>query len=286
MDRLNRIAAAAIFALGLAVIGGCTMMRLGYGHLDTFAMSMADEYFELEPAQKHEFGIRFDRLHDWHRREQLPNYAAFLKEATARLQKGPTREDVAWMLDGLDERYRAIARRGTDDAVALLVTVTPAQLETLQRRWERDNAKFAREHRLNRGVDEQRSERAKRTIKQIEEWVGDLSDEQEQKIVAISNRPPSIERARQEERLRRQREFLKLMELRGNREAFAKQLGHWLLNWEEGRTPEQVKLFREAREKRIEIYVTAASMLTPAQRTHLTSRAQGYMGDFARLAER
>lgn len=286
MDRLIRIAAAAAIILALALTGGCTMMRLGYSHLDTFAMSMADDYFELEPAQKHEFNTRFERLHEWHRREQLPNYAAFLKEATARLQKGIGREDVAWMLDGLDERYRAIARRGTDDAVALLVTVTPAQLEVLQRRWERDNAKFAREHRLNRSAEEQRSERAKRTIKQIEEWTGDLSDEQEQKIIALSNRPPSIERSRQEERLRRQREFLKLMELRGNREAFAKQLRHWLLNWEEGRTPEQAKLFKEAREKRIEIYMAAVNMLTPAQRAHLVSRAQGYTEDFTRLAQR
>jgi uncharacterized protein DUF6279 len=278
--------AALLGVLCLAVLAGCTMMRLGYAHLDTFAVSMADDYFELDQSQKHEFNTRFDRLHEWHRREQLPEYAAFLKEANTRLQKNVTREDVAWMLDGLDERYRAIVRRGFDDAVALLVTVTPPQLEVLQRRWERDNAKFIREHRLNRSPEEQRSERAKRTIKQIEEWTGDLSEEQEQRLAAISNKPPSIERSRQEERLRRQREFLKLMELRGNREAFAKQLRHWLLNWEDGRTPEQAKLFKEAREKRIEIYVAAANMLTPAQRTQLASRVQGYIGDFTRLAER
>ena len=285
MNPLTRIAATAALALAV-VTGGCTMMRLGYGHLDTFAMSMADEYFELDPAQKQDFHARFDRLHEWHRREQLPGYAALLKEANARMQKGVTREDVAWLLDGLDERYRMIARRGADDAAALLATVTPAQIEVLQRRWERDNAKFVREHRLNRSAEEQRSERAKRTIKQIEEWTGDLSEDQEQKIIVISNKPPSIERARQEERLRRQREFLKLMEARSSREVFAKQLRHWLLNWEEGRTPEQAKLFKEAREKRIEIYVAAANMLTPAQRTHLASRVQGYIGDFTRLAER
>jgi hypothetical protein len=283
--RWARLAAGASLALVLAVSAGCTMMRLGYAHLDTFAVSMADDYFDLEPTQKHEFNTRFERLHDWHRREQLPEYAAFLKEATARLHRGVTREDVAWMLDGLDERYRAIARRGADDAIALLLTVTPAQIEVLQRRWERDNAKFVREHRLNRGAEEQRSERVKRTVKQIEEWAGDLSEEQEQKIAAISHRPPSIERARHEERLRRQGEFLKVMELRGNREAFAQRLRHWLLHWEEGRTPEQAKLFRQAREKRIEIYVATANMLTPAQRTHLTSRVQGYIGDFTRLAE-
>ncbi len=280
------MAAGVTLAITVAFFSGCTMMRLGYGHLDTFAASMADEYFELDPNQKQEFTTRFDRLHQWHRRVQLPEYAAFLKEANARLQKGVTREDVVWMLDGLDARYRAIAKRGMDDAVALLLTVTPAQLESLQRGWEKANRKFLREHRLERSPEEQRTARAKRTVSQIEDWTGPLSDEQEQQITVLSNKPPSIERARHEERIRRQREFLKLMELRGNREVFATRLSHWLLHWEEGRTPEQAKLFNAAREKRIEIYLAAARMLTPTQRTHLTNRVQGYIGDFTRLAER
>jgi hypothetical protein len=273
-------------AVVLAASGGCTLMRLGYSHLDTFAASMADDYFELDQFQKHDFNARFDRLHEWHRREQLPDYASFFREANARVQKGATREDVVWLLDGLDERYRVIVRRGADDAAAMLMTVTPGQIEVLQKRWERDNAKFIREHRLSHNLEEQRGERAKRTVSQIEEWTGDLTREQEQRIVAISNRPPSIERARQEDRLRRQREFLKLMELRSSREVFAGRLRHWLLNWEDGRTPEQAKLFKEAREKRIEIYLTAARMLTTGQRAHLANRVEGYIGDFARLSER
>ncbi len=262
------------------------MLRLGYGHFDTIAASTADDYFDLDPVQKHEFNTRFERLHQWHRREQLPEYAAFLKDANARVQKGVTRADVVWFLNGLDERYRTIVKRGADDAVALLVTVTPAQIDALQRRWEKDNQKFIREHRLDGTPDDQRRERAKRTLTQIRDWTGSLSDEQEQRIIAMSNQPPSIARARHEERVRRQREFLKLMELRGNREVFATRLREWLLNWEDGRTPEQAKLFREAREKRIGIYLAVANMLTPDQRTHLGNRVQGFIGDFTKLAER
>lgn len=283
---LRRIAASLTVAVAIASAAGCTMLRLGYSHLDTFAASTADDYFELDPIQKHEFSTRFDRLHAWHRREQLPEYASFLKAADARIQRGVTRDDVVWFLDGLDERYRTIVRRGVDDAVAILVTITPEQLNALQRQWEKDNRKFVREHRLDGSPEDQRGARAKRTLSQIRDWTGALTDEQEQRIIAMSNKPPSIERVRNEERLRRQREFLKIMELRGNREDFAKRLRHWLLNWEEGRTPEQAKLFREAREKRIDIYLASAGMLTPAQRTHLSNRVQGFIGDFTRLAER
>ena len=67
------IAAGVTLAISVAFFSGCTMMRLGYGHLDTFAASMADEYFELDPNQKQEFTTRFERLHQWHRRVQLPD---------------------------------------------------------------------------------------------------------------------------------------------------------------------------------------------------------------------
>lgn len=270
----------------LSLAAGCAMLRLGYSHLDTFAASTADEYFDLDPVQRHEFVSRFDRLHEWHRREQLPEYAAFLKETNGRLQKGLTREDVVWFMKGLDERYRTIVRRGADDAVTLLVTITPEQVNALQRKWEKDNRKFIREHRLDGSPDDQRAARAKRTLSQIRDWTGALTDEQEQRIIAMSNKPPSIERVRNEERLRRQREFLKIMELRGNREDFAKRLRHWLLNWEEGRTPEQARLFKEAEDKRVDLYLATVQMLAPNQRTHLAYRVQGFIGDFTRLAER
>ncbi len=285
-SRWRRVAGWLTLAVAIASAAGCALVRLGYGHLDMFAASTADDYFDLDPVQKHEFNTRFDRLHEWHRRDQLLEYAAFLKDANARIQKGLTRPDVVWFMDGLDERYRTIVRRGIDDAVALLVTVTPAQIDALQRRWEKDNRKFIREHRLDGTPDEQRRERAKRTLTQIRDWTGNLTDEQEQRITAMSNQPPSTAKLRHEERVRRQREFLKLMELRGNREVFATRLRQWLLNWEDGRTPEHAKLFKEAREKRIDIYLATANMLTPAQRTHLGNRVQGFVGDFSRLTER
>ena len=65
-----------IMLLCFAAIGGCSLLRLGYGQLDTIAAWMADDYFDLDPQQKDEFHKRFARLHAWHRYEQLSDYAA------------------------------------------------------------------------------------------------------------------------------------------------------------------------------------------------------------------
>src|SRR5688572_21165296 len=134
-----RIVPAALLALSFAVLPGCSMLSLGYGQLDTFAAWTANDYFDMGPEQRQEFSRRFDRLHDWHRYEQLPDYVAFLTATRARLQDGIKREDVLWIIEGLKQRYRTVVRRGADDAAAMLMTVTPAQIELQKRQWDRDN---------------------------------------------------------------------------------------------------------------------------------------------------
>lgn len=280
------MARTILLALLLATLAGCSILRLGYGHLDTFAVWTADDYFELDPQQRHEFLARFDRLHEWHRYEQLPEYASFLTSARERLQKGLAREDVIWFVEGLKARYRVIINRSAEDAAALLLTLSPAQLDALQRRWEKDNGRFVREFRLEGGLEEQRQARARRALSQFRDWVGSLGHEQEQKIVAMINELPLIDRLRHEDRRRRQREFLQLMELRGDPREFAARLKHWLLNWETGRAPEYDRLLTEWWDQRVDFFVAVERTLTPHQRAVAAHRLQDYSEDFTRLAER
>jgi len=71
------------------LLGGCSMLRVGYSQLDTVAGWMAHDYFELEPAQRDAFNRSFQRLHQWHRREQLPDYARFFGELRERVHRAP-----------------------------------------------------------------------------------------------------------------------------------------------------------------------------------------------------
>jgi hypothetical protein len=283
---LVRLARALLLVVLLAAVGGCSLLRIGYTRLDTLAAWTADDYFELEPEQRHEFSKRFDRLHEWHRYEQLPDYVAFLDAAKARVERGFTREDFLWVLEGVRERYRTIVRRGTDDAAALLMTVTPAQLDALQRRWERVNRRFVREYRLDEGIEERRAARAGRVLSRIRDWTGSLTPEQENRITAMTNELPTVHGLRHDDRLRRQREFLKLMASRDDPREFAVRLRHWLLNWEAGRDPRYDRAFTEWTEKQADLYAAVARMLTPAQRSAVLRRLQGYIDDFNQLAQR
>jgi hypothetical protein len=273
--------------VALVMLSGCNLLSVGYGHMDTWAAWQANEYFDLDPRQKQDFRARFDRLHQWHRTEQLPDYAKFLASTSARIQKGIDQADAEWIAQGIEDRYRALVRRGADDAAAMLMTVTPAQMEALQRQWDKDNARYARDHRLNGSDAEQRQARVERELKRVKEWVGELAPEQEKKIAALAADLPLSTRLRHEDRLRRQREFVQLMAARGSDpRQFAERLRHFLANWEDGRSPEYARHAAEWRRRQTEFYVEVARMLTPQQRATLVGRVERYASDFTQLAQR
>jgi hypothetical protein len=280
------LARATALLLVLALLGGCSLLRVGYGQLDTYAAWTADRYFDLDASQRQEFLRRFDRLHAWHRYQQLPDYVAFLGETKSRVQRGLSASDVTWMIEGGKARYRAIVVEMAGDSAEMLASVTPAQLEALQRRWDYDNRRFIRDYRLEEGIEEQRRAQLERLLERVEDWTGNLSPEQESRIAAMAGEFPLIHGLRHQDRLRRQREFLELLSRRKDTRRFAAELRDWLAHWERGRDPEYHRLFNEWERKQAGFYVAVDRMLTPEQRAAVTNRLQRFMDDFTRLAER
>ena len=274
--------AAAIVA---AFVAGCSMVRVGYNQVDTLALWTADRYFDLDAQQENQFRARFARLHEWHRHEELPDYAQLLAQARIRVEKGVTREDVFWMIEAVKTRYRRIVARSAPDAAALLMTLTPEQIEALKLQWEKDNRKFAAEYALDGTPEEKRKARLKRSVEQIERWTGRLTDEQERRIGAMIDAMPEIARLRHEDRLRRQREFLQLLAQRRNRERFAAELQRWLTDWETSRAPDFTKAYARWVDLRADMTVELNRMLTSGQRATMLARMQDYIDDFRVLAE-
>jgi hypothetical protein len=281
----GRVLASLTLACAFLFAAGCAMVQMGYTHLDTLAAWKADEYFDLDPRQKHDFRTRFERVHEWHRREQLPEYVAFLTEARSRLSRQPTREDIAWIADGFKKRYRVAARHAAPDAAVLLATLRPEQVAAAQKQWDDDNRKFIRERRLRADSEERKRARAERALDEIRKWTGGLTPEQERSIAALADRLPPISELRLHDRVRRQREFRQLLETRGNVD-FAARLTRYLVDWESGRAPEYDRALTEWWEMRLDYFVALYKLLTPEQRAAALRRLQDYIDDFTKLAQR
>lgn len=277
---------ALVFALAV-VLASCTFTRFVYNQADTVAAWMVDDYFSLDGTQKDEFQKRFDRFYAWHRYEQLPEYATFLRTAKNRMQQGLARDDVLWFVDGMRARIRACGRQLAPDAAALLATVTPAQIDTLKQRWEKDNRKYAREHKLNGTPEERVQAAARRTMKQIGEWLAPLNSEQEQRVVAMMREVPDIESAFYADRLRRQKALLEILAQRGeDRARFTARVTEWLVHWERGRSAEYQRQLTAWWHKRADLFVAVHQMQTREQRVASLQRIQSYVDDFTHLARR
>lgn len=274
-----------LLALLLLFSSGCSMVRVGYGHFDSVAAWMAHDYFDLNADQRDLFAQRFERLHSWHRQTQLAEYAQFLGDIQTRARRGLRENDLLWLVDGFRQRYARIAVRGAADAADLLATLTPEQVETFRQQIDKNNKKFMQEHRINDSEAERRRVVRQRTLSQLRDWVGPLNDIQETRVIAMLKTMPLVDKLRHEDRLRRQREFFALLELRnGDRNVFTQRLRDWLEHWEAGRGVEQARQFDESWKKRAELYAAVDHTLTPTQRTHLISRLQDYIDDFRELS--
>ncbi len=269
----------------LMLATGCSMVRVGYGQVDTLAGWMAYDYFDLEPVQRDDFSRRFEKLHVWHRRDQLPEYAQFLAETKIRAQRGISATDILWLIDGMKSRYAVIAVRAAPDAADLLAGLSNTQIDHLRLEIGRMNEKFLKENRTLESVSVRRQRQQRTALAQIRDWVGPLSSSQESRIITLLQQVPLSDALRHEDRQRRQREFLTLLETRNaERKLFNQRVRDWLLNWESNRPPELARSFEESWIKRADFYAAVDKILTTEQRSHLTRRIQDYIDDLRYLA--
>jgi Family of unknown function (DUF6279) len=287
LRRMTGAARAAVFIAFAAVLVSCSFTRLAYNQADTAASWMVDDYFDLTGAQKTDFQERFARFHAWHRAEQLPEYAQFMRTARDRVEDGLTADEVLWFVDGIRNRYRTMARRAVPDAAALLATVTPMQIENLQKRWDKDNRKYVREHKLNGTLEERQEYEAKRIGKHFKEWLAPLNSEQEQRVLAGVRDMPDLARERYEERLRRQKDFLEVLAMRNDDpKRFQSRLTEWMTGWERNRNPEYQKRLDALWQKRAELFASVERSLSAEQKATSLQRMASYADDFTQLARR
>jgi len=283
--RFGSPARVAILALIIGCLAGCSGIKVAYNQADLIAAWMADDYFELTGEQKDAFREHFQRFHAWHRATQLNEYAALLASARERLDNGVKEADVVWAIDAIKAQYRTMVARGYADAARLLSTLSDRQLNAARREFEERNRKNAREWGVGASADEQRRLRAKRNLERIEHWTGTLSAAQEARIVAMSRDLPLIADLRQQDRIRRQQEFLAVLEKRKSPEVFAPALRDWLTDWDRKRTAEYEAALTRFVEASAKMYVEAFALLTREQRAHISERLSRYITAFRELAQ-
>jgi len=283
--RLAAALARALCVVALAALAGCgSVVRVAYNNGDFALRMVANDYFDLQGEQVALFKARFARLHEWHRREELPRYAAALESAAQRVARGITAEDVAWAIDTARARYRALAAQAIDESLPLLATLTPANFAALDRKLESANRKFVDEYLAVEGTAGENA-RAESMAGRFEEWLGRVSAEQRRLVAAfVRAQQPRHHALRLEDRKVRQGEFVQALHERGDAYLLRERLRAVFLDYESRRAPEYARSSAEWQERLAGLIVAVVGVATREQREHAAARMLRYATDFRALA--
>ena len=264
------------------LMAGCAV-RLVYNQLDWLVPWYLDDYIELEGPQEKLFKSRLESYLQWHRREQLPQYADFLEEVAAQAEKGLTREQIAAIQLRTEELAQAMVDRLQPDMIELFAMASDQQVDQLFKKFEEGNERYRKDY-LEASPKEQRKQRAREARKYVERWTGSLNKDQRQLIRDWSRSYELMGPELAETRLAWQREFRRILELRHDRPAYEAAFRQLLANPTFGRSEALQKKFDRNQQALVALYLELEHSLSTDQRKRMVKKLRSYAGDFRVLA--
>jgi len=277
---VRRLAALALVA-ALALLQGCSAIRVVYSNADTVLRWQANSYFDFRDSASEELDRRIAAFLGWHRTAALPQYAKIAGEAAVRVERGLTRADVDWFYATVEAQAREGLRAGAVELAPMLDRLEPDQLRHLEQRLRQENRKFEREH-LRGGPAERRQRRLKHSIERLEDWFGTLAEEQEALVRRYNDSAPMVNDMRDRDRKRRQAELVAMLRAREARN----RLADWAPAWDRGREPAYEAAFREWRAAYAGMIVALDKTLTAEQRRAAAARLRAFAADFEQMQRR
>ena len=188
---------------------GCGALRLAYGQAPDLVYWWLDGYADFNEAQAEQVRSEVSTFFEWHRTTQLPDYAQLLTRAQAQvLAPEPiTPAQVCSWYDDIVSRAAPLIERVLPAAANAAMSLTPRQLQRVQRKYDKVNANFRddylqpdRKVRLEAAVD--------RVVDRTESLYGRLDAPQKERIARLVAASPFDPDAWFAERQLRQREAL------------------------------------------------------------------------------
>jgi len=198
---------AAIIGLGLALLAGCSAVRLGYDQAPQLAWWWIDGYLDFNAEQAPRVREAVAQWFAWHRESQLNDYASLLARARAEAEGDVSAAQICRWNDQLRERIAPALERVLPSASAIAQTFTPAQVTHLEERLAKANEKF-RQEQLQADPAERLDAAAGRSIDRFESFYGRLDQRQRRLVAEAVAASPYDPQVWADERESRQRELL------------------------------------------------------------------------------
>jgi hypothetical protein len=200
---------AALTLSLVAALPACSMIKLGYGQASPFAFRWLDRYLEFDDAQSLRVRTGLDDAMSWHRRTQLPEYVQMLSRAEVEVLGEATPERMCAWAGEIRSQIEPVLQHVAPTIADVAVTLTPAQLARMEKRFAETNDEWRDEH-LQRKPERRQKAQVKRAIERAEMLYGRLDPAQRELVVhSVASSPYDADLA-YAERKERQKDILTL----------------------------------------------------------------------------
>jgi hypothetical protein len=200
-----------IAVLALLLLPACSAIKLGYQQLPTLSYWWLDSTVSFSGNQTPAAKEAIDKLYQWHRREELPGYAALLQR-TAELSAGPVQpEQLCRVIDEVQARLDSLMRQAVAQATPVAMSLGPRQLSHLARQWERQNEEWEKEW-LQGDTEARMERRLDKALSRYNSFYGELNTAQINLIKAQLAQSPWTAEWGRRDRHRRQQDLLSTLQ--------------------------------------------------------------------------
>jgi hypothetical protein len=178
-----RLLARSAKVWGLAcvmVLCGCSMAVSGYNNAPQLLMYLwIDPHLDLNKAQKKQTLTDLENILHWHRQHQLPQYAEVLSQMQKLAPTHISPTQVCDVVDQVSDLMEDLTFQLEEPLARLALSLTPAQLQTLRKKYLQDWRDYRKEWKLDASAQLQLEVQTDKGQTNAERLYGRLSPAQE-----------------------------------------------------------------------------------------------------------
>ncbi|MBQ4845534.1 DUF6279 family lipoprotein [Pseudoalteromonas sp. MMG005] len=271
-----------IILLALLTVAGCST-KFAYRNASWLTYWYLDDYISLTDDQEARFDERLQLWLSWHKAEELDKYIAHFNEIKAdveadnmsvqRIEFHQNRLRAHWyrVRDTLAPDLAAMAPMLTQEQVNTLFSeLAESELESIKKRQKRSVQK-----RKKRWLNDQENN--------LERWLGNLNDRQEDLIVALYDKQQTTADLRAEYRTNYQAQLKALLAKPSTDKQFETGLVKLLKEPEQFRSAELAERIAHNRHQRNQFLAEVYQSLSEKQHRHLIKELEELIDDFTSL---
>lgn len=173
-----------VILFAVLLLAGCST-KFAYKNADWLVHWFIDDYVDMTRDQKRQFDDNFERWMAWHRETQLPLYLLHFEELSEDIcTQNISIDRMEYHQEKARDHWVRLRAHLAPDLAKLASNLSQAQVNTLFEKLEEQNLEEEKERaeRAEQNPEKRKDRWVKRNKGNIKNWLGRLSDEQENLI--------------------------------------------------------------------------------------------------------